>query len=255
MQDKQKSITLFINRRITIIYLIVLCISIPLIYFISIAQVEKESMRNLSSLADAIRQTNIQVNKATPESKNTFLGSIKQLMDTHKNYQLRYLNINKSSNSLIFDKLHSKLIEQFNQDSSLEKLSGNLTEDDKKLLYIAYPERSTQPETTVDNILFIGLELGEYDDGIIERVITFIAMITILYAIIISSINTTLRNHVINPILRINNRTRSVANGEINKKFKSPRVDEIGELIRSIELLRRSLSIALGHLHKKTKSS
>lgn len=242
----------FINRRISIIYLIVLAISAPLIYYISVAQLEKEGISELRNMVDAIDQIKPHARGDTTDADSGLPLLITQFLNVHKNYFYRYVGVDSLGNSQSpYTEHNQMLMDQFSGDSSLREAVGNFSHEDGQLLYIAYPTRSI---LGLDGFILYGVKLSGFDGRIIERVLTFIGMMTILYAIIISSINTTLRSHVINPLLRINNRTKAVAKGEIDKVFESDRKDEIGELINAIELLRRSLSMSMELLRKKPQA-
>lgn len=248
MKQQIKSLTGFINRRISIIYLIVLVISIPLIYFISIAQLEKESSSELNSLLITLEKMNPKMvsDRVTKEDNVAF--GITTLLQVHGRYFYRYVARANAQTNLQFSDHNKQIMNQFKSSPDLKSIDGKLDSGSLELVYKAKPVVNSGE---LEGFIMFGIKHDRYSDIIIVRVATFIGMMTILYAIIISSINTTLRSHVINPLLRINNRTRAVANGDIDKVFESKRQDEVGELIKSIELLRRSLSISMSMHDKK----
>ena len=251
MKAEKQTLTWFINRRITIIYLIVLAISAPLIYYISIAQLEKEGISELQGVIDAIDQVKPHAVGDTTDANSGLPLLITQFLNVHRNYSYRYVAFDSLVSQPEFADQNRQLMDQFSADEALREVSGAFSRDGGQLLYIAYPKRSV---LGLEGFILYGVELSGLDGRIVERVLTFIGMMTILYAIIISSINTTLRSHVINPLLRINNRTKAVAKGKVDKVFETTRMDEIGELIKSIELLRRSLSMSMELLRKKSNS-
>lgn len=251
MAQNTESLTTFINRRISIIYLIVLVISVPLIYYISIAQVEKEASSELRNLVATFRQMSPELLESKIKNENSAASGIAKLLLVHNSYFYRYIDVNQAQGKTQFSEHNQKLISQFQLNVEQQSVSGKMTDKNLQLIYKAFPVRTFADE--LEGFVMFGIKLDNYSTIIIVRVATFIGMMTILYAVIISSINTTLRSHVINPLLRINNRTRAVANGEIDKVFESQRKDEVGELIKSIELLRRSLSISMNMHQKNTR--
>ena len=250
MNQNTVSLTSFINRRISIIYLIVLVISLPLIYFISVAQLEKEAVAELDNLVVTLKQMNPEILNSRIENKNSAASGIAKFLLVHYSYFYRYVDADDAPKKSQFSEHNQLVVSQFRSDDSLESVQGDLSEGKLQLVYKAFPVKTLGE---LDGAVMFGIKLDKFSNLILVRVVTFIGMMTILYAIIISSINTTLRNHVINPLLRINNRTRAVANGEIDKVFESKRRDEVGELIKSIELLRRSLSISMNMHEKNSK--
>ncbi len=247
MQNYKQSLSWFINRRISVIYVVVLAISIPLIYFMSVAQHQKEVESELRNVLSGLQrlvpkdQDDLQGPPRFPEEVTSFLKS-------HESYFHHYINTANDTARLEMAGEGRLLISQFTQDPGLDSAGGQMTNELLDLLYIAHPWRTAGELVGIE---VIGINLKSQTDKILIRVITFIAMMSIIYAIIISSINTALRKHVINPLIRINNRTRSVADGEVRMVFETKRQDEIGELIRSIELLRRSLQISMDMMKQK----
>ena len=255
MSSKHRSLTWFINRRITVIYLIVLAISIPLIYYITLAQIANDAERQLEDMVAAIRGVHEASadDSLTSHNKLAVSDAIRRLLESHDRFFHHEIGLSgRSPTGMRFAALDQQLAARFRGDSRLEQVSGRETIGGSEVVYLAYAVRDF-PARNLAGISLIGIELHRLQESIVERGVTFIGLMTILYAIIVSSINTTIRNHVINPLLRINNRTRAVAQGAFDKVFETRRNDEIGELIRAIELLRRSLDISMRKLRGNSK--
>ena len=249
MQQAKQSLSRFINRRISLIYVIVLMISIPLIYFMSVAQHKKEVETELRNVLAAL--TRLPPQRVDPQALPRFSDAVTSFLKHHESYFHQYIEAGADGARLEMSGEGGRLLGQFRRDRTLASASGEMRNELLDLVYIAHPWYVDDELAAIE---VIGINLKSQNDKILVRVITFIAMVSIIYAIIISSINTALRKHVINPLIRINNRTRSVADGEVSKVFETQRQDEIGELIRSIELLRRSLQISMDLMKQKQNS-
>jgi methyl-accepting chemotaxis protein len=67
-------------------------------------------------------------------------------------------------------------------------------------------------------------------------------LLTVLFGIALGMINMLVRRSLITPILEITNAAHEVAKGRIDHTIEMSRNDEIGDLARSVELLRRSFA-------------
>ncbi len=247
MQSNKQSLSWFINRRISVIYVVVLVISIPLIYFMAVAQHKKEVETELSNVLQGLLRLTPKQSEGTAVAPR-FAAEVTTFLKYHESYFHDYIEARTETAGLQMSGQGARLIQAFTSDPGLQSVTGQMTNELLDLVYIAHPWRVGSELVGVE---IMGINLKSQFDKILIRVITFVAMMSIIYAIIISSINTALRKHVINPLIRINNRTRAVADGGVEKVFETPRQDEIGELIRSIELLRRSLAISMDLMKQK----
>ena len=301
MAKKSTSLAHFINRRITVIYLITLAISIVtgvlfglivLVYNISSLQAREDALREIKLISDmtaSVRQfVNDELRGPLLEKQQPLVAGVsgtvasihvaERFSRTHPDYYIgllsdRPLNPDNSAKGSSL-----ALLEQLRADASLQRLEQVGEVDQREMLLVAQPVRSSGaclschgPRASafepvqqryfgpdgydyqtgqMVGVLVIGVPTQRLMETSVERTLLVLGLLTILFAIIVSSMNTTIRSHVINPILRINNRTMAVSRGQIDKKFETERTDEIGQLIGSIELLRRSLKLAMDKLRK-----
>lgn len=88
----------------------------------------------------------------------------------------------------------------------------------------------------------IGVPLADVNALAIERSLLALGFLTLLFGVILVSVNMLVRRNLISPILEITHIANDVAKGRIDQPIDMPRNDEIGDLARSVELLRRSFA-------------
>lgn len=94
---------------------------------------------------------------------------------------------------------------------------------------------------TVAGVSVVGVPLGDINAVAMKRSGTVIGLLTVVFALLMVAINVTVRRHIIGPVLEVTERAKAVSRGDLEREFSSERRDEIGELTRSFELMRRSL--------------
>jgi HAMP domain-containing protein len=94
----------------------------------------------------------------------------------------------------------------------------------------------------------VGVPLADVNAVAVERSLVVIAMLTVLFALIFITINLLVRRYLIRPVLEIARTAHAVSQGELHQEIDMSRNDEIGELARSFELMRRSLVTAMKRL-------
>ena len=91
----------------------------------------------------------------------------------------------------------------------------------------------------------VGVPIGNINLVAIERAGIVIGILTVIFGLLMVAINLTVRRHIITPILEITESAKAVSLGDLERKLSLDRKDEIGELARSFELMRRSLVTVL----------
>lgn len=95
----------------------------------------------------------------------------------------------------------------------------------------------------------IAVPLADVNALAVKRTLYGMALLTILFGIALGMINVLVRRSLISPILAITDAAHEVAKGRIDYTIEMSRDDEIGDLARSVELLRRSF----GQLFKRVR--
>lgn len=97
----------------------------------------------------------------------------------------------------------------------------------------------------VVGVSLVGVPLDQVQETATQRSLLAIGYLTALFAVIFLSINVIVRATLVSPILEIADAARDISQGRMDKPVQSDRDDEVGDLARSIELLRRSFVQAM----------
>ena len=88
----------------------------------------------------------------------------------------------------------------------------------------------------------IAVPLADVNAIALKRSLYAMVLLTTLFGIALGMINLLVRRSLISPILEITHAAQEIARGRIGNTIEMSRTDEIGDLARSVELLRRSFS-------------
>lgn len=99
----------------------------------------------------------------------------------------------------------------------------------------------------------VGVPLADLNAALIKRFSIVVGTITLLFTIVLLVVNKLVKNKIIGPIQEITQTATDVSHGRSNHPFYSERNDEIGALIRSFELMRRSVNIASRKINRLTE--
>jgi len=83
-----------------------------------------------------------------------------------------------------------------------------------------------------------------------QRSLVAVGLLTVLFGLIFLTINILVRRNLISPILEITSAAHAVVKGDLDRTLDIQRNDEIGDLARSVELLRRSFSQVMKRFNK-----
>jgi HAMP domain-containing protein len=100
----------------------------------------------------------------------------------------------------------------------------------------------------VVGVSVVGVPLANANAVALHRSVIAFGAITALFAVIFISLNVMVRTYLITPVLQIAKSAREVSQGELHKEMTVERDDELGELARSFELMRRSVVSAMRRL-------
>ena len=96
----------------------------------------------------------------------------------------------------------------------------------------------------------VGVPIADVNALALQRSLVAIGLLTALFALIFVTINVLVRRNLISPILEITNAAHAVVKGDLDRSLDIQRNDEIGDLARSVELLRRSFSQVMKRFNK-----
>jgi len=99
----------------------------------------------------------------------------------------------------------------------------------------------------------VGVPLADVNGLALERSLTVMAAVTILFALLFAIVNTMVRRLILSPLVDITKTAKAVSEGHVNRRVSTAtgRRDEIADLARSFEMLRRSLVTAMKRLQQK----
>lgn len=95
------------------------------------------------------------------------------------------------------------------------------------------------------------IPLQNVNNTIFIRSIIAIGILSAIFLAIFATLNQLVNHLVLRPVLHISQLAREVSEGSIDRKISTSRQDEIGELFRSFELMRRSLAAASRRMRSK----
>jgi len=105
----------------------------------------------------------------------------------------------------------------------------------------------------VVGVSIVGVPLDDIQTLTIERSAYMIGALTVLFALLFMLINSLVRRLILTPIVEITDVAKAVSGGDLYRVVEeTDRNDEIGELSKAFELMRRSLVTAMKRLQKKT---
>ncbi|MCP4487659.1 MAG: DUF3365 domain-containing protein [Gammaproteobacteria bacterium] len=87
----------------------------------------------------------------------------------------------------------------------------------------------------------VGVPMTNVNNLVMVRGMWIVGVLTVLFAIIFLSINSLVNRSIIVPLLSISEAAKLVSRGKITESITTDRDDEIGDLVYSFELMRRSL--------------
>ncbi len=97
----------------------------------------------------------------------------------------------------------------------------------------------------VVGVSLVGVPVNDVQAVATQRSLIAIGLLTALFAVIFLSINVLVRRNLVKPILEISDAAKAISQGRMDSPMESERNDEVGDLIKSIELLRRSFVQAM----------
>ena len=105
----------------------------------------------------------------------------------------------------------------------------------------------------VVGVSMVGVPLADVNKLALERSLTVMAAVTVLFALLFAIVNTMVRRLILSPLVEITKTAKAVSEGDVNRQVSADirRRDEIAELAHSFEMLRRSLVTAMKRMQQK----
>jgi len=96
----------------------------------------------------------------------------------------------------------------------------------------------------------VGVPIADVNAIAMQRSLVAIGLLTALFGVMFVTINLLVRRNLISPILEITGAAHAVVKGDLDRSLDIQRNDEIGDLARSVELLRRSFAQVMKRFNK-----
>lgn len=96
----------------------------------------------------------------------------------------------------------------------------------------------------------VGVPIANIDALAMQRSLIAVGLLTLLFALVFVAINLLVKRYLISPLLQITETAQAVAKGHLDQPLTLDRNDEIGDLARSVELLRRSFAQLMKRMRK-----
>jgi HAMP domain-containing protein len=199
-----------------------------------------------------------------------------------KNSQPDYYIKNASDNPLnpanSPEPLEAELLEQFRDDRSLKQLVQVGEIGDRRLLISAAPKVSkkgclrchgardevpTEISSEFTGVLgynyrsddvvgvsLVGVPIENVHLLAMQRTGIVVAVLTVLFGIIFVTINRLVKKLLLGPILAITHAAHEISHGKLDAAIELGRNDEIGDLARSVELVRRSFEKVMKRMRR-----
>lgn len=103
----------------------------------------------------------------------------------------------------------------------------------------------------VVGVSVVGVPLQDVKSLVFQRSLVAFVVLTGLFSGIFILMDQLIQRFIIKPVTHISRLAREVSGGVLEQEIKSSRTDEIGELAKAVELMRRSLVSATNRLRKK----
>lgn len=96
----------------------------------------------------------------------------------------------------------------------------------------------------------VGVPMENVHALALRRTAIVLAVLTILFGVILIAVNRLVQTSLLRPILQITDAAHAISHGALDSQIEIERNDEIGDLARSVELVRRSFSKLMQRMRK-----
>ena len=96
----------------------------------------------------------------------------------------------------------------------------------------------------------VGVPMANLNKHVIYDSAVVIGVLTVLFAAILLTVNLIVRRTILKPLREMTNMAHKMSRGDLHHRLNVNRDDEIGDLARSFELMRRSLELAMRNLKR-----
>jgi len=103
----------------------------------------------------------------------------------------------------------------------------------------------------VVGVSLVGVPMANVQTLALQRTGIVLLVLTVLFGLILFSVNRLVKKGLLTPILEITQAAHAISHGKFDEQVEINRDDEIGELARSVELVRRSFAKLMQRMRKR----
>jgi len=103
----------------------------------------------------------------------------------------------------------------------------------------------------VVGVSVVGVPMANVQELALQRTGIVLIVLTVLFGLILIAVNRLVRNNLLSPILEITEAAHAISRGKLDTLIEVKRDDEIGDLARSVELVRRSFGKLIQRMRKR----
>jgi len=290
-----RSVARSFHSALLIVYLASVVAVVPIIYFLTRAELYAQADKELKVLVDVVSSARAIVRDKTRPyfiAKNEYLPLVvsstvmaKELATKFKalqpSYLIRMISDNPLNKADLPEGLEVEVLATLRRGGSDKGIIQTGTSHGRNYLISAVPTKATEdcllchgdPNLAPGEITarygttsgfgwksgaiigasLVGVPVADINAAVQKRAAIVIAIITVLFGGVLVVLNRVVQHSIIAPILQITAAAKKISLGRSNAALVSSRNDEIGELTRAFELMRRSIAIAAEHIAKLSK--
>jgi HAMP domain-containing protein len=102
----------------------------------------------------------------------------------------------------------------------------------------------------VVGVSLVGVPMANVQALALQRTGIVLVVLTVLFGLILFAVNRLVKRGLLGPILEITQAAHAISHGRLDEQVVMDRDDEIGELARSVELVRRSFAKLIKRMRK-----
>ena len=276
------SISSKFNQSLLTLFLVLVLILIPIMYYVTKTQVMAQANKELTLLVDMVKSVRNVVREETrphfmPQGEffpvvvsSTVMAKAvaSKFANLRPEYYIKIFADNPLNTANLPEKLEQDLLDRFRKNPELKSiietgiiqgqqyLLSSAPASAKKgcLLCHGNPDRAPQAitgkygtatgynwkEGDVVGASAVGVPLKNVNAIAVERTLYALLALAIVFGVLYIYINAIVKTSIIAPITDISEKAKKISHGDLGEELKTDRNDEIGELAKSFEMMRRS---------------
>ena len=113
------------------------------------------------------------------------------------------------------------------------------------------PKKPTPGSNQVVGVSVVGVPLANVQALALQRTGIVLVVLTVLFGLILIAVNRLVKRGLLLPMLEITEAAHAISRGKLDTLIEVDRDDEIGDLARSVELVRRSFAKLMQRMRRR----